>query len=143
MPDAEVFLDANILLYACSSAVADAPKQKRAEDLIHHARFGLSAQVLQEFIANALRKKSLGISESQIDATLTLATLTPVIPVTLELILVGTALRRRFPISHGDSTILAAALELGCHTLYSEDFNHGQDYGGVRAVNPFLEKCEG
>lgn len=139
MPGAEVFLDANILLYACSSAAADAPKQKCAEDLIHNTRFGLSAQVLQEFIGNALRKKSLGITESQIDATLTLATLIPVLPVTLELILVGTALRRRFPISHWDSTILAAALELGCHTLYSEDLKHGQDYGGVRVVNPFRE----
>lgn len=139
MPNADVFLDANILLYACSSADADAPKQKRADDLIQNTRFGLSAQVLQEFIANALRKKTLGITESQIDAALTLAAGVPVVPVTLELILVGTTLRRRYPISHWDSTILAAALELGCHTLYSEDLHHGQDYGGVRVVNPFRE----
>lgn len=139
MPNADVFLDANILLYACSSADADAPKQKRADDLIQNTRFGLSAQVLQEFIANALRKKTLGITERQIDAALTLAAGVPVVPVTLELILVGTTLRRRYPISHWDSTILAAALELGCHTLYSEDLHHGQDYGGVRVVNPFRE----
>ncbi len=139
MPNADVFLDANILLYACSSADADAPKQKRADDLIQNTRFGLSAQVLQEFIANALRKKTFGITESQIDAALTLAAGVPVVPVTLELILVGTTLRRRYPISHWDSTILAAALELGCHTLYSEDLHHGQDYGGVRVVNPFRE----
>ena len=33
--------------------------------------------------------------------------------------------------------IIAAVLELGCHTIYSEDLNDGQDYGGVTAVNPF------
>lgn len=24
------------------------------------------------------------------------------------------------------------------HTLHAEDLNHGQDYKGVRVVNPFL-----
>ncbi len=39
--------------------------------------------------------------------------------------------------SQWDATILAAAVELGCTTIYSEDMNDGQDYGGVRVVNPF------
>jgi predicted nucleic acid-binding protein len=30
-----------------------------------------------------------------------------------------------------------AAQELGCDTLYSEDLNAGQVYGGIRVVNPF------
>jgi predicted nucleic acid-binding protein len=47
-------------------------------------------------------------------------------------------LRRRFQLSQWDATIIAAALELGCHTVYSEDLNHGQDYGGVTVINPFL-----
>jgi len=38
----------------------------------------------------------------------------------------------------GCAVIIAAAYELGCATLYSEDFSHGQDYDGVRVVNPFL-----
>ncbi len=46
-------------------------------------------------------------------------------------------IRRRFQLSHWDSTILAAAQELGCHTLYSEDLNHGQSYDGLRVINPF------
>ena len=70
---ADVFLDSNILLYACSAAPADAARQQRAEALILGENFGLSSQVLQEFIANALRKPSLGISEAGIDATLELA----------------------------------------------------------------------
>jgi predicted nucleic acid-binding protein len=34
--------------------------------------------------------------------------------------------------------VLAAAEKLGCKTLYSERFVHGQTYGSVRVVNPFL-----
>lgn len=134
---AEVFLDANILLYASSAAPADAEKRERAQTLMIEERFALSAQVLQEFIANALRKKALGLTEANIDATLELASHVPVQPITRELIVEAVALRRRYQISHWDATILAAARELGCHTLYSEDLSHGQDYESVRVVNPF------
>ena len=41
--------------------------------------------------------------------------------------------------SYWDAAILASAKALGCQTLYTEDLNHGQDYDGVRAVNPFQE----
>jgi predicted nucleic acid-binding protein len=99
--------------------------------------FALSAQVLQEFIANALRKPRLGISEGNIDATLQMASLVRVQSVTRELVLSAVLLRRRFKLSQWDATILAAALELGCDAVYSEDMNDGQDYGGVRVVNPF------
>jgi len=135
---AEVFLDANILLYACSSAPADRAKQQRAEALILNTPFVLSAQVLQEFIANALRKKALGITEANIDAMLELASHVRVLPITHELILIAVAIRRRFQVSHWDSTIIAAAKELGCKTLYSEDLNHGQVYDSVTVINPFL-----
>ena len=37
-----------------------------------------------------------------------------------------------------DDPRIAAARELGCHTLYTEDLNHGQNYEGVRVINPFL-----
>ncbi len=134
---AEVFLDSNVLLYACSSAAADAEKQEKAERLILDTDFALSAQVLQEFVANAVRKKALGISERGIDATLELSGHVPVLPVTRELVMSAIILRRRFQLSHWDAAILAAAQELGCRTLYTEDLNHGQDYDGVRVINPF------
>ena len=135
---ADVFLDANILLYASSKAPADAEKSQQARQLMLAAPFALSSQVLQEYIANALRKKALGISEANIDATLELAAHVPVLPVSLELVIMDVSLRRRFQISHWDATILAAARELGCKTLYSEDLTHGQTYDGVKVINPFL-----
>ena len=133
----EVFLDSNILLYACSSAPEDRDKRRVAEGLILNRPFALSAQVLQEFIANAVRKPRLGISESNIDATLRLAAMVKVQAVTHEIVVSAVILRRRFQISQWDATILASAAELGCKTVYSEDMNHGQHYGGVRVINPF------
>jgi predicted nucleic acid-binding protein len=32
---------------------------------------------------------------------------------------------------------LAAARTSGASEIFTEDFNHGQDYGGIRAFNPF------
>jgi predicted nucleic acid-binding protein len=34
--------------------------------------------------------------------------------------------------------VVAAALEAGCTTLYSEDMQDGQIVEGLRIVNPFL-----
>lgn len=56
----------------------------------------------------------------------------------LHLLSEGLSLRRRFQLSHWDSTIVAAALRLGCQTLYSEDLQHGVSYEGLRVINPFL-----
>ncbi len=47
------------------------------------------------------------------------------------------ALRERFQISYWDAAILAAARIAGCRTVYTEDLNAGQDYDGVRVMNPF------
>ena len=135
---AEIFLDANVLLYASSNAAEDKTKRERDQTLMIAAPFTLSAQVLQEYIANALRKKQLGISETNIQAMLELAATATVLPVSLELNLASVQIRRKFQVSHWDATIIAAALELGCTTLYSEDLNHGQSYDGVGVVNPFL-----
>ncbi len=48
-------------------------------------------------------------------------------------------LHRRFQTSYWDSAILAAAKQLGCHTVYSEDLNDQQNYDGVTVVNPFRQ----
>ena len=44
----------------------------------------------------------------------------------------------RFGVSYWDAAIVAAAESLGAKTLYTEDLNHGQHYGSVQAINPFL-----
>lgn len=37
-----------------------------------------------------------------------------------------------------DSIIVGAAAQAHCDVLYSEDLQHGQSFGSVRVVNPFL-----
>ncbi len=61
---------------------------------------------------------------------------------TLQVLHTATALRERYRIDYWDAAILAAACAAGCDTVYTEDLNDGQDYGGVREVNPFAD-CPG
>ena len=39
--------------------------------------------------------------------------------------------------SYWDAAILAAAKQMACHTVFSEDMNDGQNHDGVTVVNPF------
>jgi len=64
----------------------------------------------------------------------------PVSPITRELVLEATAIKQRFGITYWDAAILAAAKQMGCATLYSEELNAGQTYDGVEVVNPFAQQ---
>jgi predicted nucleic acid-binding protein len=55
-----------------------------------------------------------------------------------ESILRATEIEARFKISFWDGLILQAAEKAGAGVLYTEDLSHGQMYGPVRVVNPFL-----
>ncbi len=46
-------------------------------------------------------------------------------------------LEARYQISFWDALIVQAANPSGAETLYSEDLNEDQSYGGARVVNPF------
>ncbi len=45
--------------------------------------------------------------------------------------------RERFRLSYSDAAIIAAARAIGCAEVLSEDLGDGQDYAGVRVINPF------
>jgi predicted nucleic acid-binding protein len=45
--------------------------------------------------------------------------------------------QQRYGFSFYDSLIIAAGLEAGCKTLYSEDLQHGQQVEGLTVVDPF------
>jgi len=44
----------------------------------------------------------------------------------------------RYQTSYRDGAILAAAESISVPRLYSADLNHGQRYGKVEVLNPFL-----
>jgi len=61
----------------------------------------------------------------------------PLISTDPELVLGALRVKERFQLSYWDAAIIVAARYRGASILYSEDLNHGQDYGGVRVENPF------
>jgi predicted nucleic acid-binding protein len=133
------FFDTNIFLYVVSAAAGDAPKRAKAMDLIAACDFAISIQVMQEFADAALRKKRLGVTVEEVRAMLEeLAQNYPVLSPTPGLVFRALDLSRRYQLRYYDAAILAAAQELGCHTLYSEDLSHGQTYDTVQVINPFL-----
>ncbi len=85
------FFDTSVWLYAYSEAPDDAAKRVRARELLLSHLPVVSGQVLQEFIAAALRKKHLGISEDQIGEFLSFTADFPFEPVTRDLILEANA----------------------------------------------------
>lgn len=134
---AEFFLDTNILLYAASSAEAEQHKRSRARDLLARDGGGLSVQVQAEFYVNATTKFKL--PHDQVVKILESLDAYPVAAISEAVFWSALQIKARYQLSYWDSAIIAAAVELGCHTVYSEDLNNGQIYAGVRVVNPFVE----
>lgn len=135
----DCFLDTNILVYAVSSAAGDAAKKARALDLVQRSDFGLSAQVLQEFYVAVTRKIRTPLAPDLAVALMDEYRVFPTVPTDYPLIVSAVELSLRYGISYWDAAIVAAAEVLEASTLYTEDLNHGQHYGQILAVNPFLE----
>lgn len=139
MPNAlTVFVDTNVLIYAVSGLPADAAKTARARQLLKQEAVSLSYQVLQEFYASAIHPRKLGLTRAETEVWCARLLNYQVASLGAETFVRALELIRRYQISNWDAGILAAARQLGCTTLYTEDLNHGQDYDGVRVINPFL-----
>jgi predicted nucleic acid-binding protein len=132
------FLDTNILLYTISLQPTEASKRQTAIALITPMDWVISAQVLQEFYANAIRKRAGGISVEAADVLL--QQFIPRVKVVIDASLVAQAaqISQRHQLSYWDGAIVAAAMRSGAKELLTEDLNAGQVIGGVRVVNPFV-----
>ena len=135
---ADVFLDSNVLIYLFDET--DVRKNQRAEDVVRQSpetgRGSISHQVVQETINVVTRKL-----DATREATLELLerVLIPLWRVnpTRSLYRRGLDLQNRYGFSSYDSLIVAAGLEAGCRTLYSEDLQHGQRFEGLTVMDPF------
>lgn len=135
------FLDTNIFVYSFDQ---NAPKKAvRAVKLIRRAievRQGIvSYQVVQEFFNVALRRFAQPMSGADAEQYLS-TTFRPLLAVHSSHGLYSRALQlaTTYSIPWYDSLIVAAAIEGRCGVLYSEDFQHGQRFDGLRIENPFL-----
>jgi predicted nucleic acid-binding protein len=136
----KAFVDTNILLYAHD--LADPAKNKVAVDLLTQLwddNTGvISTQVLQEFAVNLQRRISLSLTFQEVRTRIALYLDWEVVVNGKGAVLRGLDARERYQISFWDAMIVQAAESAGCEVLYSEDLSHGQEYGGVLVVNPFL-----
>ena len=135
------FLDTNIFVYSFDT---NAPvKARRAQGLIREAvatRKGfVSYQVVQEFFNVALRRFTQPMNVAEAEQYLA-SVFRPLIAVHSSQALYGQALRvsGRYRLSWYDALIVAAAIEGESSVLYSEDLQHGQNFGELQIKNPFL-----
>ena len=133
------FVDTNVILYAASNSPAEAAKRERAIALLDGAEFCISAQVLQEFYVNAVRKGRDATAVERARRWIDRLSLRPMVPTDLALVEAGIRDSERFQISYWDAAIVAAAAFIGADILYTEDLSHGQRYGSVLVQNPFRD----
>jgi predicted nucleic acid-binding protein len=128
------FLDTNVLLYA---TMQSDPRSEAARTLL--ARRGtISVQVLNEFANVASRKLRRPWSEITRALSAIRALCPPPQSLTLAIHEAGIALADRTRYQLYDALIIAAALEAGCVTLFSEDLHDGQVIDGRLTIrNPF------
>ncbi|RUM98450.1 PIN domain-containing protein [Pseudaminobacter arsenicus] len=127
------FLDTNVLIYAFTTD----PRAVTAEKLLAKGCV-ISVQCLNEF-ANVARRK-LGMSwEETHDALGAIRSLAKtILPVDLDTHSRALRLAERYALSFFDALMLAAALQGGCATFWSEDMQHGTAIEErLRIVNPF------
>jgi predicted nucleic acid-binding protein len=136
-----IFVDTNVLVYAFDRTAGR--KREMALQLVtgcwENENGCLSLQVLQEFYVTVTRKIANPLQPTtarQIVAELAQWRLhAPEIEDLLQAIDLG----QRWQLSFWDAQIVQSAASLGCRVLITEDLSHGQHYGQVRVVNPFLD----
>ena len=132
-----IAVDTNVLIYACDQA--DPRRQKVALDLITNGQDGvLLWQVACEFLSASRKLGRQGFTSTH--AWNRLGEFRDLLPLVLpsdsnlarakELHLTRAA-------SLWDALILAACVEAGVETFYSEDLPGFDELDGVRIVNPF------
>jgi predicted nucleic acid-binding protein len=127
MPD-KVFVDSNIWLYALvqsDDAQGDQRYSKATSFLFGLTRPSINSQVIREVCSNLIKK-------SRIEET-ALQTFVQAWYRDCEVVhgnaaqhVLASELRQDRAFSHWDSLIVAAALDAGCTTLFSEDMQHGR-----------------
>lgn len=102
--------------------------------------WGWSVQVAAEFFVNATSpKRPFRLPTAEAAALVEAWFAFPTIDLTPDLFRCAVALRERYQLSYWDAAIVAAAKQMGCRTLYTEDLNAGQTCDGVTVVNPFMD----
>jgi len=132
------FVDTNILLYGIDEK--DSRKQNLALELLASLDSGqsgvLSTQVLLEFAHNLTRKFKLSRSTASLVTSAYLKW--RVVESDAALVIQALARSAQNDLSIWDAMVIEAALRAKADVLYTEDLQHGQRFGTLTVVNPFL-----
>ena len=132
------FIDTNVFIYLFDETSAD--KRRIAEQLIRQSLENgsgcISYQVVQETINIVTRKLKASPEEARQLLDNILEPLWRVNP-SRALFRRGLEIQARYKFGFYDSLIIAAALDAGCRTLYTEDLQHEQQIEDLTIVNPF------
>lgn len=134
----KAFFDTNVMLYAVDPTAGLKHVQADALMARHMVErtLVLSTQVLQEGYSVLTRKKQVST-----DVALKVVSLwaeEAVVPSSVELVLAGLALSRRYQLSVWDGLIVQAALQARCDVVFSEDLQAGMRFGDLEVINPFV-----
>ena len=135
------FFDTNILVYAIDGRFAQ--KQTRAIALYAQAvkdrSFVISTQVLVEFFNATTKGKQPLLQRHEAQSQVTALARQRVVPTTANMVVSAMGYAERYQMQWFDALMVDAALSAGAKTLYSEDMHHGQSFGELTVVNPFLQ----
>ena len=135
----KVFVDTNILVYSRDAAFP--VKQAICKELLvalWNNRTGrLSVQVCNEFFVTVTRKLKPGMDESMAWDEVEMYSAWDPEPLDIGTLRKAREAQVRYRISWWDSLIVASAFQAECSTIVSEDLSAGQEYFGIRVVNPF------
>jgi len=138
MSGERIFVDTNILVYAYEPQAGDRGRVAAAAlaRLWQTPRDAIvSTQVLQELYVTLLRKK---VAPHVLRRLVEVHMKWQVVSTTPGLLRHGIGIRERYGLSLWDAMIVAAARQGQAAQLWTEDLSAGQEYEGVRVVNPLV-----
>ena len=99
----------------------------------------MSGQIIGEFVVNVTNASKMRTPLPPAEVAEWLEVMDRFDFVEIDRLIVSSALVgvKRHQIHYWDSALLAQAERFGAETFYTEDLNHDQMYGPVRAHNPF------
>jgi predicted nucleic acid-binding protein len=133
------FLDTNVWIYAATGKFSAPAKYEVARQLLARETVAVSGQVIGEFVVNVTNAKKMRKPLPTAEVAKWLEIMDRFEFVEIDKLIVNSALVgvNRHRIHYWDSALLAQAERFGAETFYTEDLNHDQMYGTVRAHNPF------
>lgn len=137
-----IFFDTNILVYAFNSRDSEKEKSQTAQELLLKAlsedNLILSVQVLGELHVTLTQKGKPPLSQSDSKKIIDKICVAEIMELTKKMVLSALELQIRHKLSYWDALIIATAQSARCNRMFSEDLQHGQKFGELQILNPFI-----